>query len=150
MTWKRYPHHWLFVRGIHWLNVLFPHKTSVTPSFDNFFVFIVIKLLNKHLNCRWVDTPHDITLVLRQYVNAQISFIMLASGTRFMIVGCTFVSWLKKIINSTLTRWIGDLSAIKSLLLIPRLPWIFPGIPLTFNGVPEISRWPWQVYCCGM
>ena len=37
MTWKRFPHHWPFVRGIHQTPVVYPCKVSVVYNFDIFF-----------------------------------------------------------------------------------------------------------------
>ena len=57
MTWKHVPHHWPFVRGIHWSLVDSPHKGPVMGNFDVFFDVALNKLLNKQLNCQWFEIP---------------------------------------------------------------------------------------------
>ena len=56
MIWERLPHHWLFVRGIHWSVYL--HKGPVMQSFDVFFAVIPNNLLNSWIsgNLRRHDT----------------------------------------------------------------------------------------------
>ena len=53
MTWKRFPHYWTFVKGIHRPSVDSPHKGPVMWRFD---VLSQNKLLNKQ--CRLCG-PHD-------------------------------------------------------------------------------------------
>ena len=53
-SWKRFPHDWAFVRGIHRC----PDKSLAIRSFDMFFVVIPNKVLNKlSSDIRWFGTP---------------------------------------------------------------------------------------------
>ena len=46
LTWKPFPHYWLFVGGIHQSLVDSPHKGPVMPSIDVFFILGLNNLLN--------------------------------------------------------------------------------------------------------
>ena len=53
IKWKHFPRYWPFVRGIH----RWPHKGSVTRSFDVFFDLRLNKRLNKQSWGWWFETP---------------------------------------------------------------------------------------------
>ena len=52
MAWKRFPHYWPFVRGIHWSPVSFHHKKQAIQSFDVYRE----KLLDKQQSWRCSET----------------------------------------------------------------------------------------------
>ena len=53
-AWKRFPHYWLFVRGIHWPQVDSLYKVSITQCFEDFFDASLNKLTKK-TNCLWFE-----------------------------------------------------------------------------------------------
>ena len=58
MTWKRFPHYWPFVRGIHCPSMVSLYKRPAKRSFNDFFVLSLNKLLNTTpSNRRWFETP---------------------------------------------------------------------------------------------
>ena len=64
MAWRRFPHYWSFVRGIHRWPVDSPHKGPVMWSFDS-FVVRPIKLSSKQSICLWLGMPRrpcDVTV----------------------------------------------------------------------------------------
>ena len=52
MTWKCFPHHWPFVRGIHWSPVDSPHKGPVMQNFEASFV-----VSRKDIDLPWSEMP---------------------------------------------------------------------------------------------
>ena len=67
MTWKWFPHHTSFVRGIRCWLVDYPHKWPVRQTLDVFFDVSLNKLLYKQSNslCDW-DSTIEILCLTRQ------------------------------------------------------------------------------------
>ena len=66
ITWKRLRHYWPFMRGIQRSPMDFPHKGLVGRTFDILFDVRLSDPLNKHLSCRWFETPWlscDVTIM---------------------------------------------------------------------------------------
>ena len=57
MIWKRFLHHWPFVRGIHRWPLWFPNKWPVMWSFDYSTTVSQNKSLNKRSSLGWFETP---------------------------------------------------------------------------------------------
>ena len=55
IKWKHFPHHWPFVREIHWSPV--NSQRPVTQNFDVFFDQRLNKRLRKQSRRRWLETP---------------------------------------------------------------------------------------------
>ena len=59
LTWKVFPHCRFLVREIHQTLENFPHRCHLywPVMFSLVFFFMLVKLLNQHLSCRWLLTP---------------------------------------------------------------------------------------------
>ena len=57
MTWKRFPHYWPFVRGIHQSVVGYPQRGPINAELHVLFLVSLTKLLNKQCSCWWFDKP---------------------------------------------------------------------------------------------
>ena len=57
IKWKRFPHYWSFLKGIHWSLVDPPYKEPVTRAIGVSFGVGLSKVLNKQSNGCWLGTP---------------------------------------------------------------------------------------------
>ena len=70
MTWKPFPHYWIFLKWVYHGPVNSPYKGSVIWSICDFFVDCLNKLSGEHSSCQLFGTPCcscDIAVIWRMW-----------------------------------------------------------------------------------